>query len=83
MPFYFCKISILLSLSTNVKKSKEDFSSCGKKKKKGNAPFVYILLIYEISTGTLYCQRAQETHAIFSVRMKKIYDLHFQKTVLI
>ena len=63
MPFYFCKRSILVSFSTNVKKSKEDFSSY--KKKKGNAPFVYILLIYEISIGTLYCQRARETHAIF------------------
>ena len=48
-------------------------------KKKVNAPFLYIILIYEISIGTLYFQRAGETCAIFSVRKKQIYDLYFRK----
>ena len=76
MPFYFYERFMFVSLFTNWKKSKEDFSFY---EKKINAPFLYIILIYEISIGTLYFQRAGETCAIFSVRKKQIYDLYFRK----
>ena len=82
MPFYFCKRSILVSFSTNVKKSKEDFSSYKKKKKVMLLLFIsFWFMKFPLELSTV--REHGKPMLFFSVRKKQIYDLHFQKTVLI